>query len=357
MSGRETEDKVDSTIVASTAGGDTAGLDTEAIEKLQKLIQRVEGNLIRRIASLETIISRVDGLEDNMGIMKADIQRALQPRDPKITREDVDRWNATCKKTEDLEEALRNLKLFVEDYPKIKADVLNILKIQNTFVTKDSLAPLIEKIRVMEESLKDVRHDIGTVRDVQLKTEKIVEANHNELLDIINGLKAKLNSLEEMINALKKQISMLDDKVKAMGKAAAVGGNAGMAGNLLDDLEKQLAELRKDHNDLKQQNAREHDQFREQLAGKASREDLADLEARMMQRLQDLIDQLKNMIPDKEALKKKLAALEKSVSETDSATLISANLMGGICNLRRILFANLDQVAVRYDSGASGQAP
>ena len=33
-----------------------------------------------------------------------------------------------------------------------------------------------------------------------------------------------------------------------------------------------------------------------------------------MQRLQDLIDQLKNLIPDKDTLKKKIAALEKSVS-------------------------------------------
>jgi len=35
----------------------------------------------------------------------------------------------------------------------------------------------------------------------------------------------------------------------------------------------------------------------------------------MMQRLQDLIDQLKNMIPDKELLKKKIAALEKNIKQ------------------------------------------
>lgn len=34
----------------------------------------------------------------------------------------------------------------------------------------------------------------------------------------------------------------------------------------------------------------------------------------MMQRLQDMFDQLRGMFPDKEALKKKLAALEKNVS-------------------------------------------
>ena len=51
------------------------------------------------------------------------------------------------------------------------------------------------------------------------------------------------------------------------------------------------------------------------MANTATKNDLKNLEERMMQRLQDLIDQLKGLIPDKEALKKKIAALEKSVSE------------------------------------------
>ena len=93
-----------------------------------------------------------------------------------------------------------------------------------------------------------------------------------------------------------------------MGKMAAAGGNPAAAG-LLDDFEKALAQLRKDHEELKSQNAQEHQQFRDLLNGKCSKEELDDLERRMMQRLQDLIDQLKNMIPDKEALKKQLTAL------------------------------------------------
>ena len=131
MSQAETVEK-NEPIVLSSRGGDGdggAGIDQEAIDKLQKMIQRVEGSLIRRIASVEGIITRVDGMEDDMGIMKADIARALKPRDPELTHEDVERWNANCKKTAELEEELRNLKISVEDYPKIKADVLNILKI------------------------------------------------------------------------------------------------------------------------------------------------------------------------------------------------------------------------------------
>lgn len=54
-------------------------------------------------------------------------------------------------------------------------------------------------------------------------------------------------------------------------------------------------------------------QVKEQLPHKATKEELADLEARMMQRLQEMFDQLRQMFPDKEALKKKLAAMEKNV--------------------------------------------
>mmetsp|Transcript_31761 Transcript_31761/g.39513 ORF Transcript_31761/g.39513 Transcript_31761/m.39513 type:complete len:259 (-) Transcript_31761:226-1002(-) len=122
-------------------GGAVSG---EGLEKLQRLIQRVEGSLIRRISSVETIIGRVDGLDDEMGVMKSDIARALKPHDPFITREDVDRWDAGCKKIGELEDALHKLRILCEDVPIIKADVLQILKIQNTFVTKDCLDPLID---------------------------------------------------------------------------------------------------------------------------------------------------------------------------------------------------------------------
>ena len=55
------------------------------------------------------------------------------------------------------------------------------------------------------------------------------------------------------------------------------------------------------------------EKVQEQLPLKATKEELADLEARMMQRLQEMFDQLRQMFPDKEALKKKLAAMEKNV--------------------------------------------
>ena len=39
---------------------------------------------------------------------------------------------------------------------------------------------------------------------------------------------------------------MLDDKIRQMGKAAAMSGGNPMAGNLVEDLEQGLAQLRKE---------------------------------------------------------------------------------------------------------------
>ena len=57
------------------------GASSEDLGKLQKMIQRVEGNLIRRIATLEGSLSKINNLEDDMAMVKL----ALKPKEPIIT--------------------------------------------------------------------------------------------------------------------------------------------------------------------------------------------------------------------------------------------------------------------------------
>ena len=61
------------------------------------MIKRVEGNMIRRISTVETSITRVDDLESDMAVVKDGLKKALAPRDPEVTRSDVERWNKNCK--------------------------------------------------------------------------------------------------------------------------------------------------------------------------------------------------------------------------------------------------------------------
>ena len=146
-----------------------------------------------------------------------------------------------------------------------------------------------------------------------MKAERTVAENHKAAMAEIDSNKSRITALEEAVNAFKKQLALLDDKMRGMGKAAAMSGNPGMAGNLFDDLEKAIADLRKDLNDHKIQNGREHDQIREQLAEKASKDDLAEL-VRLLQHLEDRINNQGQLIPDKANLKRQLNGIEKEVS-------------------------------------------
>ena len=88
------------------------------------MIQRVEGNLIRRIASLEGNLNKINDLEDKMIDVKRDLANALSR--PIISTDDIDKWNKNCDKTAKLEDLIKQLQRDMEalDGPKIKADIL-----------------------------------------------------------------------------------------------------------------------------------------------------------------------------------------------------------------------------------------
>jgi hypothetical protein len=85
-----------------------------------------------------------------------------------------------------------------------------------------------------------------------------------------------------------------------MGKAAAMSGNTAMAGNLLQDMEDTIAKLKQDLESLKGNFEKHSGKVNEELSHKATKEDLAALESRLLQQLQDLIDQLRNLFADKD---------------------------------------------------------
>lgn len=85
-----------------------------------------------------------------------------------------------------------------------------------------------------------------TVREVQKKTERTIENNHRTVISELESLRVRITYVEDQINGFKKQIAILDDKMRGMGKAAAMSGNAAMAGNVIEDLESGLAQLRKE---------------------------------------------------------------------------------------------------------------
>lgn len=51
------------------------------------------------------------------------------------------------------------------DGPKIKADILQIFKVQNNFINKADLGPVQEGIRKLEQMVNDDRYDITAMKE------------------------------------------------------------------------------------------------------------------------------------------------------------------------------------------------
>ena len=100
---------------------------------------------------------------------------------------------------------------------------------------------------------------------------------------------------------------------------------------MLEDLDNALQKLREDHDQLRNEHDGLSDKYKEEMPRKADKADLAELEARMMQRLQDMFDQLRQMFPDKEAINKKIKALEKNVSHTQKCRYFSSDAYFDSC--------------------------
>lgn len=294
------------------------GGDAGDNEKLRKMIQRVEGNLIRRIATLEGSLSKISNLEDEMVNVKLDLANGLK-RIPNISREDIDKWHKNCDKTDELEEAIRQLQKDLRelDGPKIKADILNIFKVQQNFVVKEQLTPIAENARRIDQEVKDNREELRNMKERISTNEKQIERNQTEIKAECKACQTQADDNKVQIDELNKKLAMLDEKIKAQRSGAALGGGNGGGGvgaGVVEDLEAALAKLRDDLEKHRGDYARDQAKVKDELNQKATKQELEDLEARMMQRLQDMFDQLRGMFPDKEALKKKLAALEKNVS-------------------------------------------
>ena len=163
---------------AALDGGDAGGDNTN----LKKMIQRVEGNLIRRIATLEGSLSKISNLEDDLVNVKLDLANGLK-RIPNITREDIDKWNKNCDKTDELEEAIRQLQKDLQDLdgPKIKADILNIFKVQQNFVVKEQLTPIAENARRIDQEVKDNREELRNMKERISTNEQTIERNQTEI--------------------------------------------------------------------------------------------------------------------------------------------------------------------------------
>ena len=171
--------------------------------------------------------------------------------------------------------------------------------------------------------MEDNVFELNKFRDRITRNEEGIEKNHKILTTDLTACQHKSDSNADKCEDLNKKIVILDDKIKSLARSGGggnVGGGGGLGAGALDDIEAAVAKLREDLDNHKGAYERSNAKIMAELAQKIGQAELDDLEARMMQRLQDMFDQLRAMFPDKEALKKKLTALEKNVRQSSHIT-------------------------------------
>ena len=201
------------------------------------------------------------------------------------------------------------------DGTKIKADILQLFKITNNVITGDDISGLKEDIRIMKAEVADCSYDVTACKDIVQKVEKTVDANQKANTNDFNLHRTRMDGIDNSIAGLKKSIGMLDAKNKTTAKSAALNSNPGMAVQVIADLEESLNKLRKEHDELKGKQDKDAKDLYQELDTKASKQDLADLETRLLQQLTDMAAQMREMFPDKEAVRKKLRDIQEKVSD------------------------------------------
>ena len=67
------------------------------------------------------------------------------------------------------------------DGPKIKADILQLFRVQQNFVNKDQLIEINENARRLDQEVKDSSYELNNLKERVANNEKTIERNQNEL--------------------------------------------------------------------------------------------------------------------------------------------------------------------------------
>lgn len=122
--------------------------------------------------------------------------------------------------------------------------------------------------------------------------------------------RTRLDALEGANQKLNKQISEL---LKKSSRAGAITGGSGVDGAIISELEDELAKLKSDFEGFKNETSKHFNELDKGMNDKANRSELDLLEQRLMDKLQELLNNLSNVFVEKEPVRKKFLSIEKNV--------------------------------------------
>ena len=160
-------------------GGDGDGVSKDALSDVIKQIQRMERNFLQRISEVEKYGSKFVSIQDAITELQDNMTRALAPKGPHITEDDVKNWNQNIEKSKDLEDQIKQLRkdMNMLDGPKIKADILQLFKITQKLVSEDDISGMKDDLRRVKSDVADCNYDVTACKDIVQKSEKQIDTN------------------------------------------------------------------------------------------------------------------------------------------------------------------------------------
>lgn len=266
------------------------GVDSAQLDSLKLLLKQSERTLSLRIEDIEKITSRFGKLQDRVDILE-------QPKGPLVTDEDVAKWNKANErslKNEELLNAMRK-ELNGVDAPKIKADIIQLFRTVSTIIPKDDFDQLKEQTRKMNAQIAENSYEIAQAKDHLSKNGMKIQENQKANQAEFGAVKVKQDNFDSQISAMKKMLQEMNANLQDASKKKYASGGAAAAGGgaFVQELEEQLLRLEKEFAMHVEKSTKEHKQVVHELENKASKDDLASLEARLLSEINELIENLK----------------------------------------------------------------
>ena len=214
--------------------------------------------------------------------------RAASPKGPKVTQDDIDRWNANCDKTDGLQQLMDKLMKETKEFEKIRIQVTDIQRKLADFALKEDYLKTVNDLRNLKEDVTINKEDLAALAAEVDKLKDILARMQFPSIEDFNLLRGRVDSLENQLATLRKALGDLEKKVKG------VRGGGGADQGLVDKCIEELNTLRAEFEAHRDEANRNLDQLNAEMPTKADKKDLLDLENRIMDKLRDMIQQILN---------------------------------------------------------------
>lgn len=156
-----------------------------------------------------------------------------------------------------------------------------------------------------KEHIAELQQGFQRLRD---RVEKMDGPSRGEF----DTLKQRVDALENKIANIMKIMDGINKKLKGVQSGSAAGG---ADQELVDRLSEDLERLREEFEAYRDQSQRNLGDLNQQMPTKADKQDLIDLENRIMDQLREMIQQILSQMPNKDDIMKRFAQISKKIKE------------------------------------------